>query len=228
MEVVNDGWNGLFAGATRGIGVNVTAGSSNNCRGRNKEGKEGRIVGNGPSFGEYGGGIEIVQRALHMVNYAWIKRIPPTGLTKILIEAVGARNELDLMDGLSAHRYHLSSHLALQIIRAAQEGDPAARAVIRWAGEELGWLAISVARQIGMDQDDVEIIQSGSVFEAGEIITSPMREVVLKDCPRAKLIRLDGPPVVGAVILGMEQAGFDGYSIRDAMVRTAKKIVNEA
>jgi N-acetylglucosamine kinase-like BadF-type ATPase len=163
-----------------------------------------------------------------MVNYAWIKRIPPTVLTKILVEAVGARNELDLMDGLSANRYHLSPQLALHVLRAAQEGDPAARDVIRWAGEELGWLAISVARQIGMDQDDVEIIQSGSVFEAGEIITSPMREVVLKDCPRAKLIRLDGPPVVGAVILGMEQAGFDGYSIRDAMVRTAKKIVNEA
>ena len=228
MEVVNDGWNGLFAGASRGIGVNVTAGSSNNCRGRNKEGKEGRIVGNGPPFGEYGGGIEIAQRALQMVNYAWIKRIPPTVLTKILVEAVGARNELDLMDGLSANRYHLSPQLALHVLRAAQEGDPAARDVIRWAGEELGWLAISVARQIGMDQDDVEIIQSGSVFEAGEIITSPMREVVLKDCPRAKLIRLDGPPVVGAVILGMEQAGFDGYSIRDAMVRTAKKIVNEA
>jgi len=228
MEVVNDGWNGLFAGATQGIGVNVTAGSSNNCRGRNKEGKEGRIVGNGPPFGEYGGGIEIAQRAMHMVNYAWIKRIPPTGLTKILIEAVGARNELDLMDGLSAHRYHLSAQLALQVLRAAQEGDPAARDVIRWAGEELGWLAISVARQIGMDQDDVEIIQSGSVFEAGGIITSPMRKVVLKECPRAKLIRLDGPPVVGAVILGMEQAGFDGYSVRDIMVRTAKKIVNEA
>ena len=27
-EVVNDGWNGLLAGATRGVGVNVTAGSS--------------------------------------------------------------------------------------------------------------------------------------------------------------------------------------------------------
>lgn len=228
MEVVNDGWNGLFAGATRGIGVNVTAGSSNNCRGRNKEGKEGRIVGNGPPFGEYGGGIEIAQRALQMVNYAWIKRIPPTVLTEIFVEAVGARNELDLMDGLSAKRYHLSSQLALQVLRAAQEGDPAARDVIRWAGEELGWLTISVARQIGMDQDEVEIIQSGSVFDAGEIITIPMHKIVLKGCPRAKLMRLDGPPVVGAVILGMEQAGFDGYSVRDVMVRTAKIILNEA
>ena len=30
-----------------------------------------------------------------------------------------------------------------------------------WAGEELGWLAVSVARQIGMEQDAVEIIQAG-------------------------------------------------------------------
>jgi len=52
-----------------------------------------------------------------------------------------------------------------------------------------------------------------------------MREVVLKHCPHAKLIRLDGLPVVGAVILGMEQAGFDGYAVRENMVRTAKELV---
>jgi len=39
------------------------------------------------------------------------------------------------------------------------------------------------------------------------------------------VIRLDGPPVVGAVILGMEQAGFDGYAIREKIVRTAKEII---
>jgi len=52
-----------------------------------------------------------------------------------------------------------------------------------------------------------------------------MRDLVLKHCPRAKLIRLDGPPVVGAVILGMEQVNFDGYTVRDNMIRTAKEIV---
>ena len=34
VEVVNDGMNGLFSGTSHGIGVNVTAGSSNNCRRR--------------------------------------------------------------------------------------------------------------------------------------------------------------------------------------------------
>jgi hypothetical protein len=82
-----------------------------------------------------------------------------------------------------------------------------------------------VVRQLGMENNEVEILQSGSVFEAGDIITSPMRDIVLKHCPKAKLIRLDGPPVVGAVILGMEQARFDGYPVRDTMIKTAKEIL---
>ena len=225
VEVVNDGWNGLFAGATRGVGVNVTSGSSNNCRGRNKDGKEGRIVGNGSMFGEFGGAIEIVQRGLQIVNHAWIKRIPPTKLTQIFIDATGAGDEMDLMEGLSSERYHLFPFLAMEIIKAAQNGDTSATEILQWTGEELGWLAVSVARQIEMENDNVEIIQSGSVFEAGEIIVNPMRNIVMKHLPKAKLIRLDGPPVVGAVILGMEQAGFDGYDVRKIMVHTAKEIV---
>lgn len=225
VEVVNDGMNGLLAGATRGIGVNVTAGSSNNCRGRGHRGQEGRIVGNGVTFGEYGGALEIMERGLQMVNYAWIKRIQPTLLTQIYLEATGAKNEMDLMEGLSNGKYHLFSHLAIEVINAARNGDTAAREVIQWAGEELGWLAISAARQIEMENEEVEIIQSGSVFEAGELIMKPMRDLVLKHCPKAKLIRLDGPPVVGAVVLGMEQVNFDGYAVRDNMVRTAKEIV---
>jgi N-acetylglucosamine kinase-like BadF-type ATPase len=225
VEVVNDGMNGLLAGATRGIGVNVTAGSSNNCRGRGRNGKEGRIVGNGIAFGEFGGAYEIAARGLQVVNYAWIKRIPPTALTQIYLQALGAKDEMDLMEGLSNGHYHLFHHLAVKVVEAAREGDAAACEVVEWAGQELGWLATSVARQINMQDDEVEIIQSGSVFLAGELITKPMRELVVKYCPKAKMIRLDGPPVVGAVILGMEQTGFDGYAIRENIIRTAKALV---
>jgi N-acetylglucosamine kinase-like BadF-type ATPase len=225
LELVNDGFNGLFAGATRGIGVNVTAGSSNNCRGRNGQGQEGRIVGNGAPFGEYGGAHEIVQRGLQMVNYAWIRRIAPTVLTDIYLDAAGAQDECDLMEGLSNGRYTLHSSLAPEVIRAAQAGDPAAVDVATWAGAELGWLAVAVARQIGLETEPVDVVQSGSVFDAGEIITAPMRAVVSAHCPRANLIRLQGPPVVGAVVLGMEQAGVDGYAVRDALTRTAREAV---
>ena len=196
-----------------------------NCRGRGKNGKEGRVVGNGIDFGEYGGAIEIVYRARQFVNYAWIKRIPPTRLTKVFLEATGAKDEADLMEGLSSEQYHLFPYLAIEIVNAAREGDQAALEVIRWSGEELGWLAISVARQIEMENDEVEIVQSGSVFEAGELIVKPMRNIIMKHLPKAKMIRLDGPPVVGPLMLGMQMAGIDPYPMREKLIVSAKRFV---
>jgi N-acetylglucosamine kinase-like BadF-type ATPase len=225
VEIVNDGSNGLISGTSRGVGVNVTAGSGVNCRGRGKNGKEGRVVGNGIDFGEYGGAIEIVYRARQFVNYAWIKRIPPTKLTKVFLEATGANDEADLMEGLSNGQYHLFPYLAIQIMNAAREGDHAALEVIRWSGEELGWLAIAVARQIEMENDEIEIVQSGSVFEAGELILEPMRKIILQHVPKAKMVRLDGPPVVGPLMLGMQMAGIDPYPMREKLIASAKQFV---
>jgi N-acetylglucosamine kinase-like BadF-type ATPase len=225
VDIVNDGVNGLISGTSHGIGVNVTAGSSNNCRGRGKNGKEGRIVGNGPTFGEFGGGMEIVLKALHMVNYAWIRRIPPTALTEVLLNATGAKDEMDLMEGLSNDYYHLFPHFALEVINTARGGDPAACEVVKWAGEELGWLAVSVARQIEMENEEIEIVQSGSIFEAGPIITNPMEKIVLEHVPKGRLLRLDGPPVVGPVMLGMQTAGIDPYPMRMNLIGTAKELV---
>jgi N-acetylglucosamine kinase-like BadF-type ATPase len=227
FEIINDGANGLISGTSHGVGVNVTAGSGTNCRGRGKNGKEGRIVGNGPVFGEFGGAIEIVYRAMQFVNYAWIKRIEPTKLTEIFLEATGAKDEIDLMEGISNEYYHLFPFIAVAIINAAREGDHAALDVIRWSGEELGWLAVSVARQIEMENEEIEIVQSGSVFETGELIMEPMRTIVIKHLPRAKLVRLDGPPVVGPLMLGMQMAGIDPYSLRRTLIDSAKEMVNQ-
>ena len=225
IEIVNDGSNGLISGTSHGVGVNVTAGSGVNCRGRGKNGKEGRVVGNGIDFGEYGGAIEIVYRARQFVNYAWIKRIPPTQLTEIFLKATGAQDEVDLMERLSSEHYHLYPALAIEIVNAARAGDHAALEVIRWSGEELGWLAIAVARQIEMENDEIEIVQSGSVFEAGELIQEPMRNIIMQCLPKAKMIRLEGPPVVGPLMLGMQMAGIDPYPMREKLIATAKELV---
>jgi N-acetylglucosamine kinase-like BadF-type ATPase len=225
FEIENDGFNGLYAGTSHGYGVNVTAGSSNNCRGRRRDGRIARIVGNGVAFGEFGGGLEIAMRALQMVNYAWIKRGPQTTLTRILLDTTGAKDEIDLMEGISNQQYHLSQHLAVEVFRAAAEGDEVARDIIRWAGEELGWLAVAAIRQLEMENEEVEVVQSGSVFEGGALLKDSMRGIVLKHAPRAKLIRLEAPPVVGAILLGMESAGFDGYAVREKISQTAKEMV---
>lgn len=220
IEVVNDGVNGLLAGTTQGIGVNVSAGSGVNCCGRGPNGEVGRIVGNGTDFGEFGGGSEIAWKGLHMVNYAWIRRNPPTALTAIYLEATGAADELDLMEGLSNGTYHLSPLIAVKIFEAAEAGDAAAREVVQWAGAELGWLAAAVTRQIGMEHHEVEIIQSGSIFAGGELLNQSMCSVIHQHVPKARIIRLEALPVIGPVILGMQIAGVSGYSVRDSMIKS--------
>lgn len=225
FEIVNDGVNGLLAGTSHYVGVNITAGSSVNCRGRASDGREGRITGNGISFGEFGGGGEIVWKGLHMVNYAWIKRIPPTALTRIYLENTGAKDEMDLMEGLSNQTYQLSPALAVKIVEAALAGDAAAGQILDWAGQELGWLVVSVVRQMDMQHEEVEVVLSGSIFDAGALISAPMRRVILENVPGAKLMRLDGPPVTGPLILGMQLAGYDPYPLRSKLIETARAFV---
>jgi N-acetylglucosamine kinase-like BadF-type ATPase len=225
FELVNDAVNGLLAGTTAGWGVNVTAGSSNNCRGRDRAGREGRIVGNGAPFGEYGGAAEIVARGLQAVNHAWIRRGPATALTDAYLAATGATDAMGLMEGLSFDRYHLRGELAVAVFRAADAGDAVAADIVRWAGEELGWLAVAVIRQLDLQDEPLEVVQSGSIFDGGARLSEAMAKVVLRHAPRARLVRLSTLPVVGAVLLGLLAAGQDAYTMREALVATLPSVL---
>ena len=77
-----------------------------------------------------------------------------------------------------------------------------------------------------MENEEVEIVQSGSVFEAGDLIQEPMRKIILQHLPKAKMVRLDGPPVVGPLMLGMQMAGIDPYPMRKKLIESAKLLVH--
>ena len=93
------------------------------------------------TFGEFGGGVEIAVRALQTVNYAWIKRNPPTMLTKILLEDTGAKNELELMEGLSNDHFpsRFSSHLILCLKCSAPQKKARQPLMISSAGRARNW-----------------------------------------------------------------------------------------
>jgi N-acetylglucosamine kinase-like BadF-type ATPase len=225
LEIVNDSVIGLLAGASQGWGVAVVAGTSNNCRGRDKNGREGRITGNGSWFGEYGGGIELVIRAMTMVNYAWIRRGPPTALTEAFLKLTGAKDSADLLEGLVMQRYDYGAHWALAVFETAQAGDQVAQQVIEWAGKELGELACAVIRQLDLQYEPVEVVQTGSLYQGGALLTEPMRQTVLQTAPWARMVRLEAPPVVGGVLLAMEQLyGKDAYTHREHLIENSSKI----
>jgi hypothetical protein len=79
---------------------------------------------------------------------------------------------------------------------------------VRWAGRELGKLANGVIRQLGFQELEFDVVLVGSMYDGNPLLIETMQDTIHAIAPGARLVRLTVPPVVGAVILGMEQAGF--------------------
>ena len=224
-ELGNDTLVGLVAGAEKGWGVVVVAGTSNNCRGRDKNGREGRVTGNGSWFGEYGGAMEIVSKAVQAVAAAWTCRGPETALSDVLVTQVGASDSVDLMAGLLRERYDLSANIAPLVFKLAEQGDAVAQGIITWAGQSLGSLANGVIRQLNLTGEAFDVVLSGSTYKGGAMLIEPMRQTIQAVAPKANLVRLTAPPVVGGVLLGMEQVGLKTAVIRPTLLASANELI---
>ncbi len=221
---VNDAVIGLIAGATRGWGVAVVSGTSCNCWGRDAQGREGRVTGAGATFAEYAGAVELVGKAMQAVALAWTMRGPATRLTEAFMNLTGATNAVDLLEGLTQERYHLTANAARTVFRVAAEGDEVAQDLIRWAGRELGSLAVGVIRQLRIEALEFEVVLIGSMFKGSPLLTQAMAETVHHVAPRARLVPLGAPHVVGGVLLGMEQAGLSPMELRQLLTNSANRL----
>lgn len=225
---VNDAVPGLVAGTEEGWGVVVVSGTGSNCRGWDREHKrEGRVTGHGVLMGEGAGGTELLHRCMQLVGYAWSKRGPMTALADAIVRHVGAKDLEDLMRGYTTYEFEIGADAAPIVFRTAEDGDSIAQELINWAGCELGEMANAVIRQLDFEDLEFEIVMTGSMFEGGPRLIEPMRHTILKVAPKARLVRLKLPPVLGAVMLGMEADGLKVTpSIRKTMADTISPIKN--
>jgi N-acetylglucosamine kinase-like BadF-type ATPase len=227
LEIVNDAALGILAGTSEGWGISVVAGTGCNARGWNKDRtRQGRAVGGGSRWsGEYAGGFDIVARAMQAVAFEWLKRGPATALTPIFLEYTGARNLDDLVEGVYLQRYPFESDLVLKVFETARQSDPQAEAVMRWAGRELGEMAVGVINQLEVQIERFEVVLIGSLHGASPILDETLRQTVFETAPQACFVRLSVPPVVGGVMLGMQAAGVDGSGIRNNLINTTDKML---
>jgi len=224
VEAVNDAVLGLLAGAPDGWGITVVSGTGCNCWGWDRSRtKIGHMTGNGISMGEYGGAYELVARAVQQVAYEWTKRGPATQLSQAFIQFVGAQDFDDFMDGMNTERYMIEANAAPLVFETARKGDAVAIETIRWTGNELGEMVNGVVRQLGFEQIDFDLVMVGSTFRGGPLLIDAMRDRVHAYAPGARLVNLEQPPVMGALLLGMEQCGIEQTTaIRQRIIETLR------
>lgn len=228
VRIVNDATLGIVAGSDEGWGISVCSGTGCNCRGWNRDhSREGRVVGGASHWsGEYAGGWDIIMRAMQAVTFEWNKRGPATALTPLFLAHTGARDLDDLIEGVYVGRYSPEASLVLDIFHLAAQGDQQAVEVIRWAGRELGGLAVGVIRQLALENETFDVVLIGSIFDGHPLLTDSLAETVRAVAPAARLVRLTVPPVIGGVLLGMEVAGLDYRLRRGRLIESMRLLVN--
>ncbi len=225
LELHNDAALGLAAGASSLWGVNLVAGTSNNCYGLSREGREGRIAGAGAAVGEQGGALEIAARALAAVNHARIGRCAHTSLGAVLCRLTGSPSPDELIEAVSRDGLGPDPAWAPEVFAAARGGDRAAMGIIDWAGRELGESAAAVVRQLGLEGLAFELVLSGSLFSLEPSLEAGIVSVLAPIAPGAAIRRLDAPPVAGALLLAARAAGLDPGSLRASILSGARAMV---
>jgi len=66
---------------------------------------------------------------------------------------------------------------------------------------------MAVIRQLEFEPLAFDVVLMGSMYNGSPLLIETMRQTIHAVAPGARLVRLAAPPVVGAVLLGMERAG---------------------
>jgi len=225
ISLVNDVELGLLVGSPRGWGVAVVSGTGCNCRGWDESRQHhGRVTGGGMEFGEFAGASELMYQVTRAIAYDWTGRGPNTALSQVFIERFALVDLADLLQNLICRKIEMSTSDAPLVFKVAAQGDPVAIEIIRWAGRELGEMAKTVIRQLHFETLDFDLVQIGSMFDGSPLLTEEMKKVVLEVAPNANFIRSKQPPVIGAILLGMQACGIKPEDfVRQKMIETASK-----
>jgi hypothetical protein len=90
-------------------------------------------------------------------------------------------------------------------------------------------MANGVIRQLEFENLKFDVVLSGGMFEGGPLLIDPMRETIQRVAPDTRLVRLEVPPVIGAVLVGMEKGDAeDGCEVRKTLSESLKNFMQAA
>lgn len=219
VRIKNDTMVALRAGLKRRWGVAVICGTGFNAGGIGPDGREVQLPGLGALSGDWGGGGDIAQEVIRLICRAWDGRGQPTALTEMVLAALELpsveelisqlyQSQLDYYPGQFDQRRLLA--LVPLVFEAAYAGDQVAQELLVRVGTEVGVTANAIIQRLGLENTDVEVVLGGSIFKGkGPLLIDTVTQVVHRVAPQATIVLPEFEPVVGAVLLALENLGVE-------------------
>jgi N-acetylglucosamine kinase-like BadF-type ATPase len=221
--VENDLWALLRTGTESPDAVAVVCGTGINAVGVRADGATARFAALGPISGDWGGGSGLGEEALWHAARAEDGRGAATLLRDAVLERMGVGSVAELTEQLHFGRRELSELAALapDVFAAANAGDAVAGAVVdRQAAEVVAFARASLTRLELLDRDVPVVLGGGVIRARDDRLLSGIAAGLAADAPRAAIVIVDAPPIVGAGLLALESAG----ATRAALDRARKEL----
>jgi N-acetylglucosamine kinase-like BadF-type ATPase len=219
VHVDHDAAAALAGGLALEPGIVIIAGTGSVAFGIDASGRRARADGWGPLLGDDGSGYAIGRAVLRAAMRHFDGRGPATELT----EAVRARFGLASLASLKAAVRGISidqtAALAPLALPPASRGDAVAFDIVRHAAGGLAASVAAVARALGWGTAAFPLVTAGGVFEAGDVIVSPMLEALSALGCAAVHRQARLAPEIGAALLAARAAGLDASALIGRLVR---------
>ncbi len=208
VTVDNDAVVGLTGGLSGKPGIALIAGTGSACFGINERGERWFCGGWGALADDVGSAPWMGLQSLRAAVRAEDDRDPPTLLRDIVFDFLKLAEPRQFIrrvhnDGLE--RAHLG-RLAPLIVDAYQQGDEAARTIVRDAVEGLAeMVAVTVRRLFG--DDPCPMILVGGLALSGPPFQSLLTKTIRKKTPHVVIFKPDMSPVQGAVLEALRAGG---------------------
>jgi N-acetylglucosamine kinase-like BadF-type ATPase len=162
------------AGALRGPGVVVNAGTGTTVLALGEDGRHAVVDGWGPHLGDRGSGYAIGRAGLHAALAALDGAAHDTVLVTAVPVLFGGRPDLDRVQRLYRDPEATAriAGFATAVAAAVRDGDPVATGIWRTAVADLAASATAAAERLGLRTATVS--WSGRLFAAGPILTDPL------------------------------------------------------
>lgn len=200
--ITNDAMLGLYAALKGEDGILTIAGTGS-IGYLKKDGELKRFGGWGHLINDDGSGYTIATKAIRFIAYSFDVNESETPLKKAVFEQLGITELRSLIQFVYASSKGDIAALVPVIERCANEGDPQATGILRWAGERLSRLAIGLCKQYGVKEPKIAI--SGSVLRKMPLVKETFCTAIKEEVGEFTLIDESFDPACGGYYIWLEQ-----------------------
>jgi N-acetylglucosamine kinase-like BadF-type ATPase len=207
----NDTFAVSRAGTTSSWGIGVVCGTGMNCAAVGPDGRTVRFPALAELSGDLApGGAWLGVRALGLALRAGDGRGPATMLRERVAAHLGTLDPEEALTGIykGTLPYARLFELARVLLDAAADGDAPAREAADTLADEIAAFVRAAVVRLDLQDEAVEVVLGGGVFNTSDTaFHHRVAEGVRAAAPRAVLVRLDAPPVLGAALMGLDAEG---------------------